>query len=103
MADTFCARCGQALPKGSLRYIVHIKIISDFDGFIPNSEEDSSEEIQRLLREMEDMDVQELEDDVYQELSVCLCTRCKKKFTRELINSEEEESSSNKNLGHVFH
>jgi len=103
MADAFCARCGQEIPEGSVKYIVHIKIISDFDGFIPYSEEDTSEEIQRLLREMEDMDVQEVEDDVYQELSVYLCIQCKKKFTRELITSEEDDFSSNKNLRNVFH
>jgi hypothetical protein len=63
MVDTFCARCGQALPEGSIKYIVYIEITSEFDGFIPYSEKEPSEEIQRLLKEMEIMDVQELEDD----------------------------------------
>ena len=103
MKDTFCAKCGQALYEGSVKYTVHIKIVSDFDGFIPCSEKDSSKEIQRLLKEMETIDVQELEDDVYQEFALYLCLQCKKNFTKELINSEEEHFSPSKNLGNVFH
>jgi hypothetical protein len=103
MVDTFCACCGQPIPKGSLKYIVQIKIISDFDGFIPYCEENPSEEIQKNLKEMEDMDVQELEDDVYQEFSGCLCMHCKKKFTGDLTNSEEEDSSSKRNFGNLYH
>jgi len=103
MAETFCAICGQALPEGSLKYIVQIKIISDFDGFIPYSEEDPSEEIKRLLKEMEDLDVQELEDDVYQEFSVYLCIQCKKRFTKELINIKREDLSSKSNSGNLYH
>ena len=102
MTETFCAGCGRALTEGSLKYIVQIKIFSDFDGYIPYSE-DSSGEMQRLLEEVEDMDAQELEDDVYQELSVCLCINCKKKFTKGLITGEEEDSSSKKNLRHLYH
>jgi len=103
MTDTFCARCGEVLPEGSLKYIVHIKIISDFDGFIPYSEKDSSDEIQKLLNEMETMDVQELENDVYQELSLYLCLKCKNRFTKGLITSEEEFLSNDKNAGYLYH
>ena len=103
MTDTCCALCGKPLPKGSLKYIVRIQIISDFDGFIPYSEKDPSEEIQELLKEMENMDAQELEDDVYQELSVYLCVRCKKRFASELIDSEERDLSSDEDIGHLYH
>ncbi len=103
MKDTFCAKCGQAFYEGSVKYMVHIKILSDFDGFIPCSEKDSSKEIQRLLKEMETMDVQELEDDVYQELSVYMCVHCKKKFTRELIDGEDEELESEKKHDNLYH
>lgn len=103
MADKFCARCGQAIPEGNLKYIVHIRIMSDFDGFIPNSDKDHSEEIQKLLKEMEAMDIQELEDDVYQEFALYLCMRCKKRFTEELLNGGEEHSSPHKRLGTMFH
>ncbi len=103
MADTFCALCGQSFPEGDLKYIVRIKIMSDFDGVMPTSEEDPSDETQRLLKEMDDMDVQELEDDVYQELSVYMCVHCKKKFTRELIDGEDEELESEKKHENLYH
>ena len=54
MADTtYCARCGKTLPEGSLKYMVHIQILSDFDGVVPYTEEDLSADIQSLLKNME--------------------------------------------------
>jgi hypothetical protein len=103
MADTFCALCGQSFPEGGLKYIVRIKIMSDFDGVIPPSEEDPSEETLRLLKEIDDLDVQELEDDVYQELSVYMCAHCKKKFTRELLDGEDEDLESEKKHDNLYH
>ncbi len=102
MVDKFCALCGQSLPDGNLKYIVRIEIISDFDDIIPCSEQDPSEEIDKLLKEMDDVDVQELEDDVYQELSVYLCVHCKKRFAKELVD-REEDFSSRKDDGHLYH
>ena len=66
MVDKFCALCGQSLPDGSLKYIVHIEIISDFDGILSSPEQDPSEEIHKLVKEMDDLGVHGLEDDVCQ-------------------------------------
>lgn len=32
--DVYCDRCGEYLPEGSLRYTVHIQVLSDFDGMV---------------------------------------------------------------------
>jgi len=102
MVDKFCALCGQSLPDGSLKYIVHIEIISDFDGILSSPEQDPSEEIHKLVKEMDDVGVHELEDDVYQELSVYLCVYCKKRFARELVD-REEDFTPKKDYGHLYH
>ena len=102
MVDKFCALCGQSLPDRSLKYIVRIEIISDFDDMISCPEQDPSEEIHKILKETDDMDVHELEDDVYQELSVYLCIHCKKRFAKELVD-REEDFTPKKDYGHVYH
>ena len=102
MVDKFCALCGQPLPDGSLKYIVRIEIISDSDGIIPCFEEDPSEDIHRLLKEMDDIDTHELDEEVYQVLSVYLCVHCKKKFARELVD-REGDFTPDKDYGHLYH
>lgn len=103
MSDKYCARCGKMLSEGSLKYMVHIQILSDFDGVLPYAEDDLSEEIQTLLKKMEDMEVQELEDEVYQEISFVLCERCKKLFARDPLNSETVIFPLNKKLENLIH
>jgi hypothetical protein len=103
MSDTYCARCGKSIPEGNLKYMVHIQILSDFDGVIPYSEEDLSEEIQTILKSMETMDGQELEDDVYQELSFVLCERCKKQFARDPFKNEKTSFPYSKKLENLIH
>lgn len=102
MVDKFCALCGQSLPDRSLKYIVRIEIISDFDDMVSCPEDDPSEEAHAIFKEMDDMDGHELEDDGYQELSIYLCVHCKNRFARELVD-EEEDFIPKKNYGHVYH
>jgi hypothetical protein len=80
-----------------------VKITSDFDSFITSSEEEPSIEIQKMLKDMDTVDVHELEDEVYQEFALYLCGQCKRSFTREILGGEEEHYPSPKNLGNVFH
>jgi hypothetical protein len=103
MSDTYCARCGKSIPEGSLKYMIHIQILSDFDGVIPYEEEDLSEEIQSILKTMETMDSQELEDDVYQEISFVLCEKCKRQFARDPLSSEKALFPYSKKLENLIH
>ena len=103
MSEKYCARCGKELSAGSLKYMVHVQILSDFDGVIPYSEEDLSEEINSLLQDVEDMDAQELEDDVYQEISFVLCEKCKKAFARDPFYNKKTVYPYNKKLENLVH
>jgi hypothetical protein len=103
MSDKYCARCGKALPDECLKYMVHIQILSDFDGVLPYTEQDLSEEIQGVLKSAESMDAQELEDDVYQEISFVLCEKCKKIFARDPFSGDKAVFPYNKKLEYLIH
>lgn len=103
MSDKFCARCGKSLTEGSLKYMVHIQILSDFDGVLPYAEEELSEEIQGILKNAETMDAQELEDDVYQEISFVLCEKCKKMFALDPFSSDKAVFPYNKKIENLIH
>jgi len=104
MTDNCCALCGKDLPRGTLKYIVRINIMSDFGGCVACSDDNPSEEIQELLEEMDSMGAGILEDDTNQDLSIYLCIQCKKRFARDLASSEEDDFCVSKNdVGTVYH
>jgi len=70
---------------------------------LPYTEDDLSEEIQAVLNTAESMDAQELEDDVYQELSFVLCEKCKKIFARDPLSGDKAVFSYNKKLENIIH
>ena len=103
MKDTFCAQCGKVLPAGSLKYVVHIRIVPDFGDFILYAVKDPLDELQGLFREMEEADNRELDDNEYREISLHLCEKCKNRLTRDSFSSKEDGFFSNKDLGRSFH
>ncbi len=104
MAHTFCALCGKGLPKGKPKYIVHINIVSDLDEFPPYASSDTSKGSYDFLRDGDEMDGRLLEDTYSQELSLYLCVQCKKRFARDILESEEEDYHlQKKNIGRVYH
>lgn len=82
-----CERCGKYLHPGGLKYRVDITITSAFNGVINEHYEEG--EMEKLVEEIKRMDPEELEKEVYQQLTITLCNDCR----RELINylSEGEE------------
>ena len=104
MAKTFCALCGKSLPKGKLKYIVHINIFSDFDDTTLYVNDDSSEELYELLEEGDSIGHTPTEDTVNQELSLYLCVECKQRFARDIVEGEEEDLNPHKkDMGIVYH
>lgn len=104
MANMFCALCGKTLSARELKYIVRINIISDFDDSSPHLEDEPSDEFYGFLEEDEGVENHLMDDSAPQELSLYLCVHCKKKFARDWIDSEEEESIiQKKDLGIVYH
>jgi hypothetical protein len=86
--------CGRILKPGALKYLVNIRVVADFDGVINEVEGDTEELINEVLRQIEGMDAEDLERDVYEELHLLLCKRCKDHFVRNPLNHEGDDLSS---------
>ena len=80
-----CARCGKALPLGSLKYVIRIKVFADYDGVIEEPAGHSEEQFQRLIDSLRDADPQKLEEDVYMERAFILCHPCREWFVKTLL------------------
>ena len=83
MKSHSCFRCGRYLAPGAVKYFVHIRVFSDFDGFLSTSDVAGEEELGQILKEIELRDPEELENEVYQELGFSLCKGCRDRFVQE--------------------
>jgi len=72
-----CFRCGKSLEPGSLFYVVHIKIFSGFDGILSESAEGIDEQLKDLIQVAQNLDPKELENDVYEEITLIVCKSCR--------------------------
>ncbi len=82
-----CERCGKYLRPGGLKYRVDITITSAFNGVIDEHYEEG--EIKELVEEIKQMDPDELEKEVYQELTMTLCKDCRSGLIDYLYEDEE--------------
>ncbi len=103
MADHFCDRCGEYLPDGSLRFTVHVQILSDFDGMILLDGDYPNSDLDAAYREAESMASGDPEDEVYQELAFILCSKCKKRFIRDPFNRGGTLFRNGNNMERLFH
>jgi hypothetical protein len=78
-----CDRCGKAIRKKDLRYVVKIQVYAAADPLEITAAElaaDHDAEIRRLLRQCERMSAEELMRDVYVALEFSLCSPCRKVY-----------------------
>ncbi|MCP4713962.1 MAG: hypothetical protein GY868_02505 [Deltaproteobacteria bacterium] len=103
MSDHFCDRCGEYLPEGSFRYTVHVQIVSDFDGMIFFQDDCDSDDT-AAPKETEEITAEmELEEEVYQELTMVLCGNCKKAFASDPFNRGTGLMRRGKSFERMFH
>jgi len=102
MSDQECYRCGKKLEPGSLKYVIKISVISEFDGVIEEPEnQNMEEEINTILQELEDWPAEELEKDVFQEISFILCKDCKDHFMLNSFGVQDRTVFHNKYSGMI--
>ena len=91
-----CDLCGkELLVEEGLRYIAKIEVYAAYDPLEITEEdlqEDHMEEISELIKSMEHMDQQELEDGVYKSFRFDLCPECHKKFLKDPLGREASRS-----------
>jgi len=103
MSDALCALCGKRLSQRSLKYIVRIHIAVEYDGLQPGWDDHHGEAAPGIFEDGKALDAAAIDELVNEEVSVYLCVHCKKKFTRDLIEGEEEKASARRDLRIVYH
>ena len=83
MSFTRCHSCSRELHAGSLKYVVEMRTFADFDGYLEEAGGDLEEGINELLDAVESMDMETLEDDVYNVRVFILCKACRDKFSND--------------------
>ncbi len=79
-----CFRCGKGLPLGSLSYVAQIRIFAGFDGVLLEPEEGVEGQLERLLKQVEKSNPEDLEKEVYQEFHLILCKSCRDRLVDEI-------------------
>ncbi len=79
-----CFRCGKELEPGGLFYVVHIKVLSGFDGILSEPAEGIDEQLRKLVEQTQHLDSKELEKDVYEEITLVVCKSCRDRFVDEI-------------------
>ena len=76
----FCARCALELVPGRGNFfLVKIEAVADPGPMLLSGEElasDPREAIDELIHQMKDLSQQEMMDQVYRRLMICLCPPC---------------------------
>ena len=88
---------------GSLKYVIDISISADFDGILLEPDGDINDEYERLLSEIEDLEEEDLERDVYQDFNFILCKRCKDQWTQEILETGSNRTPFNNDFSHFVH
>ena len=91
-----CDLCGkELLVEEDLRYVAKIEVYAAYDPLEiteEDLEEDHMEEISELIKQMDSMDEQELEDQVYKSFRFDLCPECHKKFLKDPLSRDAARS-----------
>jgi hypothetical protein len=82
-----CQVCGIQIPPGGIFYIGRTEIISGSDGILPDSAESGDRLIEMALKDiMKGKSEQELMEEVYQEIKLILCGRCRLSYRDTILD-----------------
>jgi hypothetical protein len=85
-----CDRCGRRISKKAVRYIAKIQVYAAYDPLEITSKDllrDHTEDIERLLKQCEQMTEEELMRDVYVDFEFNLCSPCQKIYVANPLRS----------------
>jgi len=82
-----CQNCGRTIPKGETLFEIRIDIYAkggpiDIDP--EDLKKDHIREMKELIKRMENMDIDELTDEVWESYRFDLCKTCRKEFHKKL-------------------
>src|SRR4030042_4254547 len=79
-----CFRCGRELQPVSLFYVVHIRVLSGFDGILREPTGDIDRQLNQLLEQAQHLHPNELEKEVYEEITLIVCKSCRDRFVDDI-------------------
>ena len=85
MEQLCCQVCGTRILPGGIFYVGRTEIISGSDGILPDTGESGDAIIKKALNEIKDLTEQELMEEVYQEIKLILCGRCRLVFRDKIL------------------
>ena len=80
MEELCCQVCGTKIPPGGVFYRARTEIISGSDGILPDTGESGDAIIDKALSEVKELTEQQVMEEVYQEIKLVLCGRCRLVF-----------------------
>ena len=87
-----CDLCGKTLlAEEDTRYVVKIEVYAAYDPMEvagPELHEDHDDEIQGLLEQMENMDAEELESQVFKTFRFDLCPECQAAYLKDPLGQQ---------------
>jgi hypothetical protein len=86
-----CDGCEKDLQMGSAKYNVRVEITSDFDGFLPDYEDDEDAAMCSVLDHLGQMSAEELEQDVHLEAEMTLCKACRDRLVDSIEGLRDED------------
>ncbi|MCJ7601029.1 MAG: hypothetical protein MUO63_05925 [Desulfobulbaceae bacterium] len=98
MKKHVCNSCGCKIQPGGLFYSCRTEIISGFDNFIPDDEEDGEQLIKEACANMTGRSPEELSAQVYEEISFILCPDCRQKIRKQLLTLKANRLKQDKIL-----
>ena len=85
MEQLCCQVCGTKIPPGGVFYRARTEIISGSDGILPDTGESGDAIIDKALSEVKELTEQQVMEEVYQEIKMVLCGRCRLVFRETIL------------------
>ncbi len=94
-----CDGCGKTLRKEELRYRVKIEVCAVYEQneiHLADIIRDHQQEILQLIRKMEGMSAEELEEQIYKGFEFDLCPACHRKYIQSPLRFAGEKGNNGK-------
>lgn len=86
-----CDKCGLVIDDGDIRYLIQIVAKVDDGGVIKSPI--AEEEVETIIRELENLKAEDMERGVYEDRSYILCPPCKRVFMKNPMGGPTGESA----------
>lgn len=82
-----CDNCGAQVPEQTTMYSIRIELFARVEPLVITPKdllEDSIDELEELVKQMEQLDPEEAEDEVHEQYIFDLCPECRRTMHRQL-------------------